>query len=265
MNRIDAQFEKLRAAERKAFVAYITAGDPSPEASVEIVLTLEKAGVDIVELGIPFSDPLADGIVNQMAAQRALDAGMTVPRLLEMIRAIRKKSEIPLVLFTYLNPIYCYGLEKFYRDAHQAGADGVLILDLPPEEAEVSQAASPAEFRHIWLISPTTPPDRLDALCKLSSGFIYYVSREGVTGMQSQVAGAVPERVNLIRAKTKVPVCVGFGISNPEQARQVAHAADGVVIGSAIVKQIELHGKSPDLQQKLHGFVSPLADAVHGP
>jgi tryptophan synthase alpha chain len=262
MNRIDQTFTKLRHDKKKAFVAYITAGDPSPEKTPELVFALEKAGVDIVELGVPFSDPLADGIVNQMAADRALKAGTTVPRILQMIREIRKKSSVPLVLFTYLNPIYAYGLEKFYHDASEAGADGVLILDLPPEEALLSQAKSPENFSHIWLISPTTPPQRVQALCQLSSGFIYYVSREGVTGMQKTVASSIPEQLVRIREHTSVPVCVGFGVSDPDQAQQVASIGDGVVIGSAIVKKIEEWNSHSDLPQKLESFVKPFSIAI---
>jgi tryptophan synthase alpha chain len=263
MSRIDQTFQKLKKEGRKAFVAYITAGDPHPNKTPELVLALEKAGVDIVELGIPFSDPLADGIVNQMAAQRSLDAGTTVPHILQMIREVRKSSSIPLVLFTYLNPIYAYGLEKFYGDAAAAGADGVLILDLPPEEAVISQAQSPSDFRHIWLISPTTPPDRVEALCKLSSGFIYYVSREGVTGMQKTVSTSIPDQVRRIQSNTQVPICVGFGVSDPDQARQIAQIADGVVIGSAIVKKIEEWNDDVNLPQKLLDFVTPFAQAIH--
>ena len=263
MSRIDQTFIQLKAHGRKAFVAYITAGDPSPEKTPSLVFALEKAGVDIVELGIPFSDPLADGIVNQMAAQRALEAGTTVPKILEMIRVVRQTSSIPLVLFTYLNPIYAYGLEKFYTDAAQAGADGVLILDLPPEEAVISQAKSPEGFRHIWLISPTTPPDRVESLCKLSSGFIYYVSREGVTGMQKTVATSIPEQIRRIQSHTEVPICVGFGVSDPAQAQQVAQMGDGVVIGSAIVKKVEEWNKESDLPQKLQSFVTPFSQAIH--
>lgn len=262
MNRIEKTFQKLQNKNQKAFVAYICAGDPDLSTTPRLVQALEKSGVDIVELGIPFSDPLADGIVNQMASQRALNSGTTVPKILEMIREIRKNSEIPLVLFTYLNPIYAYGLEKFYQEAYAVGADGVLILDLPPEEAVHSQAQSPHGFSHIWLISPTTPPDRVESLCKLSSGFIYYVSREGVTGMQKTVATSIPEQVKRIQSHTQVPICVGFGVSDPTQAQQVAQTGNGVVIGSAIVKKIEEWNQDPALPQKLHDFVKPFAEAI---
>jgi tryptophan synthase alpha chain len=259
-NRIVQKFATLQTAGKKAFVAYITAGDPAPGTTKDLVLALERAGADIVELGIPFSDPLADGVVNQMAAQRALEAGMTVPKLLEVIQAIRKTSEIPLVLFTYLNPLYSYGLEKFCSDAVRAGVDGLLLLDLPPEEKLTNQ---PLSLPRIQLIAPTTPPDRIQLIASSAAGFIYYVSREGVTGMQTQIATTVPERVALIRQHAKVPVCVGFGISNPEQARAAADMGDGVVVGSALVKKIEEWGQAPDLVAKMEAFAKSFADKIH--
>lgn len=263
MNRIDQRFSALRADNKKGFVAYIAAGDPTLERTPEIVLELEACGADIIELGLPFSDPLADGIVNQMAADRALKAGATTAKVLDTIKAIRKVSQVPLVLFTYLNPIYTYGFEKFHEDASAAGADGVLVLDLPPDEAalNVELPEDPA-LRHIRLIAPTTPTARISLIAHRAQGFIYYVSREGVTGAQTTLSDSIGGMVAEIKAATETPVAVGFGISTPEQARTVATMADAVVVGSAIVKLIEQHGASPDLTARLRDFVKPLVDAV---
>lgn len=263
--RLDSAFARLRAEGKKAFVAYICAGDPSLDITLENVLTLEKCGVDVIELGLPFSDPLADGIVNQMAAQRALDGGATTAGVIELVRRVRKVSQIPLVLFTYLNPVYAMGYERFETEAAEAGADGVLLLDLPPDEASLNEEfrVNTRALRHIRLIAPTTPPERMRELAAGAEGFIYYISREGVTGAQTTLAANIGSQVALIKAGgAKAPVCVGFGISTPEQAAEVARAADGVVVGSAIVKVIGQYGKSPDLQERLAAFVKPLVDAV---
>lgn len=262
-NRIDQRFEKLQADGRRAFVAYICAGDPSLDATVDIVLALEEAGADIVELGLPFSDPLADGIVNQMAADRALRAGATTAKVIDTVRRIREKSQIPLVLFTYLNPVYTYGYERFHHDAAAAGADGVLVLDLPPDELVQNPELKPTdELRHIQLIAPTSPPHRISQIASAAEGFVYYVSREGVTGTRTDVATGVAEQVGKIKASTRVPVCVGFGISEPAQAAATAEMADGVVVGSVIVKLIEKHGKDPHVAARVGEFVKPLVDAV---
>jgi tryptophan synthase alpha chain len=246
-------------------IAYITGGDPSLAASAKIALAMEKAGVDLLELGIPFSDPLADGATIQAAAGRALAAGASVPGILELVREIRKTSQIPIVLFAYLNPVYIYGFEKFQQDAAAAGADGLLLLDLPPQEAaRNAELSSTHGLQSIRLIAPTTPPQRLKEITDAAEGFIYYVSREGVTGEQSSLSTDIAERVAAIRALTKVPVAVGFGISNPEQAATVAGLADGVVVGSAIVRRIAEIGDTPDLPEKVADFVRPIAEAVHG-
>ncbi len=264
MNRITAVFARLAAARQKAFIAYVAAGDPSLEKTVEIVCELERAGVDIVELGLPFSDPLADGIVNQMAAGRALAAGATTAGVLEMIRKIREVSQIPLVLFTYLNPIYSYGFERFHGDAAAAGADGVLLLDLPPDEGRLNaELSATTGLQRIVLIAPTTPPERMRDLAAQGEGFIYYISREGVTGAHASLATNIGSQVEEIKSGgAKAPVCVGFGISTPEQAREVALAADGVIVGSAIVKIVAEYGASDELLERLAGFVRPLVAAV---
>lgn len=260
-NRIDQTFARLRATGKKAFVAYICAGDPTLEATRKLAVAFEKAGVDILELGVPFSDPLADGIVNQLAAQRALDAGATTRGVLDCIREIRKESQIPIVLYTYMNPLYRFGFEEFHREAEAAGVDGLLILDLPPEEDRQEKSGATG-LKRIRLIAPTTPPERMREIVKDANGFIYYVSREGVTGERSTVPTALPERIAEIRAATDLPIVIGFGVSNPEQARETAQAADGVVVGSAIVKQIAEHGQSPELAEKVAAFVRPLAGAL---
>ncbi|CAN5539100.1 tryptophan synthase subunit alpha [soil metagenome] len=258
-NRIDRCFAKLRSTNDKAFIAYICAGDPSFPRTIELAHALERAGTDILELGVPFSDPLADGIVNQLAAQRALEAGATVRGVLDCVREIRRKSEMPIVLYTYLNPIVQFGLDAFYRDAQAAGVDGMLILDLPPDEdVEVRSDA----IAHIRLVAPTTPAKRLESICARGAGFIYYVSREGVTGAQTTVAVSLPEKVAAIRTFTDLPIAVGFGVSDREQAAQVAQYADAVVVGSAIVSQIAEHGGGEDLPQKIRGFVEPIVRAT---
>ena len=262
MNRIDQLFTRLGAEKKKAFVAYVVAGDPSLSETPEIVFALEKAGADIIELGIPFSDPLADGVVNQLGSQRALDAGTTVKGIFETVKIIRKTSSIPLVLFTYYNPIFHFGLAEFARQAEESGVDGVLVLDLPPEEAEAEWPAG-STLKRISLIAPTTPVDRIRKIAQSSSGFIYYVSREGVTGAQDQLATGITGQIAAIRAHTQLPVCVGFGISKPDQAATVAGLADGVVVGSAIVNLIAGLGKSPGLPKALHEFVLPLTKATH--
>jgi len=265
MNRIDSLFNRLKDEKRSAMIAYITGGDPTLEASAKVALSLEEAGVDILELGIPFSDPLADGSTIQAAAGRALASGATVPGILTLIREIRKKSQIPIVLFAYLNPVYIYGFDQFQRDAADSGADGLLLLDLPPQEASRNaELASTGSLKTIRLVAPTTPPERLKEIADTAEGFIYYVSREGVTGEQTSLSSDIAERVSGIRALTKVPVAVGFGISNPEQAAIVAGLADGVVVGSAIVRKIGEIGNTPELPNKIAEFVRPIAEAVHG-
>ena len=264
-HRIDQTFAALKSAGRKGFIAYITAGDPSLDRTVDFALALERAGTDILELGVPFSDPLADGAVNQAAAQRALEGGATVPRLLETIAALRRRSQIPLVLFTYLNPVYSYGFDRFLTDAAAAGADGILILDLPPQEAARNPELGPGgPLARIQLIAPTTTADRIAGIAGAGSGFIYCVSREGVTGEQASLADDLGARVAEIRRHTPLPIAVGFGISTPEQAAAVARSADAVVVGSAIVKRIAEFGSASDAPARIEAFVRPLAEAVHG-
>jgi tryptophan synthase alpha chain len=264
-NRIDQKFADLRAAGQKALIAYISAGDPNLTATTALAIALEKAGVDILELGVPFSDPLADGLVNQQAATRALAAGTTTRGVLECIREIRKVTQVPIVLYTYMNPLYCYGFEKFHRDAEEAGVDGLLILDLPPDEdAQNAELLQSTGLKRIRLIAPTTPEHRITELTKGASGFIYYVSREGVTGERIDVAASLNERVAAIRRTTELPIAVGFGIATPDQVRAVAVSADAVVVGSAIVKRIGEGGTQAEIVERLTDFVRPLGAATKG-
>ena len=215
--------------------------------------------MDILELGVPFSDPLADGLVNQLAAQRGLESGTTPPKVLGTVAAIRKKSQIPIVLYIYFNLVHRYGMQRFVDDAAKAGVDGLLVLDLPPEEAgayELAMAA--AGLCNIYLVAPTTPEDRVELIVKRGCGFIYYVSREGVTGMQKAISDSISQMTAKIRAHTNLPIAVGFGISNAEQARVVAQNADAIVVGSAVVNQIAEHGKIPDLVQSVTKFVTEI-------
>jgi tryptophan synthase alpha chain len=263
MNRIVERFAALKKKGRKGFVVYIGAGDPNLETTRQLTLAFDRAGVDVMELGVPFSDPLADGLVNQLAAQRGLESGATPPKVLETVAAIRKESQVPIVLYIYYNLIHKVGMKTFIASAAKAGVDGLLVLDLPPEESENYEAIMrEAGLCNIYLIAPTTPDERIALIAKRASGFIYYVSREGVTGMQQKVSDTIGMMTAKIRAHSSLPIAVGFGVSNPEQAKTVAASAEAVVVGSAIVNQIAANGKSADLIPKVSTFVKTLADAV---
>ena len=263
MNRIEERFAQLQHAGQKGLIVYIGAGDPDLAATRELALAFDKAGVDILELGVPFSDPLADGLVNQLAAQRGLESGTTPPKVLKTVAEIRQRSQIPIILYIYFNLIHRVGLDRFIKDAAKAGVDGLLVLDLPPEESDGYEALMRrAGLCHIYLVAPTTPEDRMAFIVKRGSGFIYYVSREGVTGMQKRVATNLAQQIAKIRSHTKLPVAVGFGISTPEQAKAVASVADAVVVGSAVVNQIARHGKSKQLIKHVSEFAKLLAGAV---
>jgi tryptophan synthase alpha chain len=242
MSRLAQTFARTRAENRAAFVAYVCAGDPDFDTSLEVCRALLTNGVDILELGVPFSDPLADGLTNQLAAQRALESGMTASRVFELVRRIREFSQAPLVFYTYYNLVFANGVENYVRAARQAGVDGILTLDLPPEEAgEVSVACRQHGVETVFIVAPTTPDARLDTIARATSGFLYYVSREGVTGVRDQVAGNIPEALAQIRKHTALPTVVGFGIGTRAQVAQVAAQADGVVVGSALVNCIRDH------------------------
>jgi tryptophan synthase alpha chain len=236
MNRIEKAFAQAREENRAAFVGYLCAGDPDFESSVEACRAVIESGVDILELGVPFSDPLADGLTNQLAAQRALESGMTSNRVLDLVRAVREFSEVPLVFYTYYNLVFAQGSEAYAERAKAAGVDGILTLDLPPEEAdEHLEACAKHDIKTVFIVAPTTPDSRLEIICKATTGFVYYVSREGVTGEQASMSDSIQANVAQIKQHTDLPVVVGFGISNADHVHTVAQAADGVVVGSAIV------------------------------
>lgn len=265
MNRIVQKFVDLKQAKQKGLVVYIGAGDPNLEATRQLALAFDQAGVAILELGVPFSDPLADGLVNQLAAQRGLESGTTPPKLLATVAAVRRESQIPIVLYIYFNLIHRVGLERFIKDAAQAGVDGLLVLDLPPEESDNYEALMrKAGLCHIYLVAPTTPEDRIELIVKRGSGFIYYVSRIGVTGMQTSISDTLPAMTAKLRAHTDLPIAIGFGISNPEQARLVAQHGEAIVVGSAVVNQIAQYGQSPELVRKVGEFVQSLTQALKG-
>lgn len=238
-SRISDAFARAREENRAAFVAYLCAGDPDMETSVQACRALIDAGIDILELGVPFSDPLADGLTNQQAAQRALEAGMTGEKVLMLVRRIREFSEVPIVFYTYYNLVFAKGSEAYAEAAKAAGVDGLLTLDLPPEESEEHLAACQKHgLKTVYIVAPTTPDERLDQICQATTGFVYYVSRAGVTGEQASMSEGIRERVEKIKQHTDLPVVVGFGISNADHVRTVSRAADGVVVGSAIVNCI---------------------------
>lgn len=239
MNRIEKAFAQARDEGRAAFVGYLCAGDPNFESSVEACRAVIESGVDVLELGVPFSDPLADGLTNQLAAQRALESEMNSERVLELVRAVREFSEVPIVFYTYYNLVFAQGSEQYAERAKAAGVDGILTLDLPPEEAgEHLEACAKHGIKTVCIVAPTTPDSRLEIICKATTGFVYYVSREGVTGEQASMSDGIRERVETIKEHTDLPVVVGFGISNADHVSTVAQAADGVVVGSAIVNCI---------------------------
>jgi tryptophan synthase alpha chain len=259
-NRIDDCFARLRKVKRKGFIPYICAGDPNLKRTVDLALSLEKSGAHLLELGLPFSDPLADGIVNQLAAQRALSAGVTIRGVFDCVHEIRTKSQIPIVLYSYLNPVFRYGAGKFHRDAEAAGVDGLLVLDLPPEE-DVDLVGG--NLVHIRLVAPTTPANRIERIAKSAKGFIYYVSREGVTGARDSLSSSLAGKVSELRKHSNLPIAVGFGISNPDQAREVARHADAVVVGSAIVDLIARNADKAEMIEQVATFARTLANAIN--
>ncbi|MEM6385528.1 MAG: tryptophan synthase subunit alpha [Pseudomonadota bacterium] len=261
MSRIDAKFAELRAAGKKAFVSYIMAGDPDYDTSLEIVKGLPGAGVDIIELGLPFTDPMADGETIQLAGQRALEAGQTLNTTLDLARSFREADQTtPIVLMGYYNPIYNHGVEAFLSDAKAAGIDGLIVVDLPPEEdTELCIPAQAAGLNFIRLATPTTDEKRLPKVLQNTSGFVYYVSITGITGAANAVAGDVGPEVARIKASTDLPVIVGFGIKTPEASRNIAAIADGAVVGSAIVERIGNGESAADVL----AFVRGLADGAH--
>jgi len=267
MDRIADQFSAARQEGRSCFVAYICAGDPDFSTSLEVCRALIEGGVDILELGVPFSDPLADGLTNQLAAQRALESGMTADLVFELVAEIRKFSEIPIVFYTYYNLVFSKGIDQYVKSARAAGVDGLLTLDLPPEEAgELLESCRAHDMKNVFIVAPTTPPERIPLIAEAASGFIYYVSREGVTGERDSLAGDIGEAVARIKTHTPLPVVVGFGISTRQQVAEVAAKADGAVVGSALVNCVRNHLDDrsriiPALKDKLADLVAGLAPA----
>jgi len=262
-NRVTQKFEALKAAGQKGFIAYITAGDPNLDITRELVIEFDRIGVDFVELGVPFSDPLADGVVNQRSAERALANGTSLHKILETVKQIREVSNIPIILFTYFNPVHYMGIEEFVAEASESGVDGSLVLDLPPEESKEYKALMDMkDLCTVYLLAPTSTDERIDLITRFSTGFVYYVSREGVTGIQDKMAGGIAAMTEKIKSVSDTPLAVGFGVSTPELAAEVAGYADAVVVGSAIVKRIEEKGSEPDLVEQVSGFVAELVRAV---
>ena len=261
MTRIDAKFADLKSQGKKAFVSYVMAGDPDFDTSLELVKGLPAAGVDVIELGLPFTDPMADGPTIQLAGQRALEGGMTLPRTLELATEFRKTDDTtPIVLMGYYNPIFSRGVERFLNEARAAGIDGLIVVDLPPEEdGELCIPAQAAGLNFIRLATPTTDDRRLPKVLQNTSGFVYYVSITGITGAAEAEATDVGPEVARVKASTDLPVIVGFGINTPEKSENIARISDGAVVGSAIVKQI---GEGRPVADVLD-FVKSLSDGAH--
>jgi tryptophan synthase alpha chain len=255
MTRIEQKFAQLKSDGRKAFIPYITAGDPSLDVTLELILALEKSSADVIELGVPFSDPIADGPVIQRATERALHSGVTLQKVLGLGSKVRRQSEIPLVLFSYFNPLLNYGLEKLAHDAIESGFDGVLATDLTVEESDTFvRTMRNAGLNTIFLVAPTSSPERMKKIAETSNGFLYAVSRTGVTGEHQDLASELKPFLNTLRAHTTTPVAVGFGISRPEHVCAVWQEADAAIVGSSIVKEIEQHIGKADLVERVSAF-----------
>ena len=266
MSRITDAFKIARREERAAFVPYVTAGDPTLERTVEVAGALESAGADVLELGVPFSDPMADGPTNQRAAERALAAGTSLKRILEVVREIRERSQLAIVLFTYANPVVRFGIERFAEQAAASGVDGVLFTDVPAEEMKhFRPALKSAHLDAIMLVTPTSTKGRMKAAAKFGGGFLYLVSRTGVTGAQQDLDRELETNIEKARKASRLPVAVGFGISTPDQVAKVAAIADGVVVGSAIVNEIADEGDTNELAERVEAFATPLAQACEKP
>lgn len=263
MSRIDKVFSELKQKGETALIPFLTAGDPSVEVTVELVRTLAENGADLIELGVPFSDPMADGPTIQAASERALAAGTTLKKVLQVVTQVRTESQIPLVLMGYYNPIFRYGAERFAKDAVAAGVDGLLLVDLPPEEVgEISDVMRAAGLALITLLAPTTPPERMQRLAAAAEGYLYYVSMTGVTGTQKITPADIRVAVESIQGMTEVPVGVGFGITTVADARAVGEFADGVVVGSALVKIIAEYAQSDELLPRVGRFIAELKQGL---
>lgn len=259
MNRIDQKFKDLKKAKKKAFIAFITAGDPDLKTTGDMIIALEKAGADIIELGVPFSDPLADGPTIQLSYQRSLKKGTNIDKILQVVRQVRPFSQVPIAFMSSYNPIFHYGEEKFIKAAKAAEVDGLIIPDLPPEEASVLiKLCRKHNIALVFFLSPTTTPQRMKKIVKVSTGFIYYVSLTGVTGARAALPDDILSKIKSAKRATQKPICVGFGISTPEQVREISKVADGVIVGSAIVKEIEKHLQEANVAEKAAELVSRL-------
>ena len=264
MSKISRTFEKLRSEGRKALIPFITAGYPDINTTEKFIYELEKSGADLIELGVPFSDPMADGPVIQMASERSLANGTNLKTILELVKKVRKRTEIPIILMGYYNPFFIYGLKRISRDAKDAGVDGFLIVDLPPEEAgEMKAQTDSAGLDIIFLLAPTSDEKRINLITKNGTGFIYYVSLTGVTGIRSELDRDIRKQIKKIRRKTRLPIGVGFGISSPAHAKRVAKWADAVVVGSAIIKIVENSSSKKLMVQRVGKFVNDLKIAMN--
>ena len=262
MSRLTQRLEALKKSNTKALVTFITAGDPDLATTEEMIHLLEESGADIIELGVPFSDPMADGPTIQLSSERALASGTTLTAILDSVRNVRKSSSIPIILMGYLNPIHAYGYERFSHDAAQAGVDGVLLVDMPPEEAEeFLQTANTHGLNVIFLLTPTSDKSRIDTVNRLGRGFIYYVTVTGVTGARQEISNSLASELARVRETVTLPIMAGFGISTPEQAASVASLADGIVVGSAIVKLFQQH-TGIQLRHELKSFVKALKQGI---
>lgn len=263
MNRIDQKFRELRREKKKAFIAFITAGDPNLATTERLALEFARLGVDILELGVPFSDPLADGPTIQAASQRALKNKINLACVFRLVKRLRRKINLPIALLTYCNIVYRFGIKDFVREAKSSGVDGVIIPDLPVEEArDLIKAGKKNKFATIFLLAPTSDRQRIRQVSSNSSGFIYYVSLTGITGARKHLPKELIQQVRRIKRMTNKPVCVGFGVSNPQQAREIARVADGIIVGSAIIKVIEKNLGQKNLVPKVAKFVSRLRQAI---
>ncbi len=265
MNRINETFARLQREGRKALITFITAGDPSLDQTPALVTAMAANGADIIELGVPFSDPLADGPTIQAASMRSIHRGTTLRDIIAMVGEIRSRCPVPLVLMSYYNPILVYGIDNFVADAVVAGVNGVIIPDLPPEEGEhLRREAEARELALIQLVSPTSTPERMAKLCRLSTGFVYYEMVTGITGARRELPPAVAESLQQLKSLTDTPIAAGFGISTPAQAAEVGQYADGVIVGSALVKIVAEHGGELDLPERLGAFVHELRLGLDG-
>ena len=265
MNRIEETFASLKSSDRKALMPYIMAGDPDLETTAALVVELDRRGADLVELGVPFSDPIADGPTIQRAGLRALDQGTTLRDIVDTVGAIRDRSDIPIVLMTYYNPVLAYGIEDLCRDAGRAGVDGLIVPDLPPEEgAELSDACRRHRLAVVFLVAPTSTSTRIELVNRHTTGFVYCVSLTGVTGARGKLADGVDGFMALVRSHTDRPLGLGFGISSPEQAGEASRLADGVIVGSAIINVMEEHAGESDLIRAVGEYVASLRDGIDG-